>query len=98
MTKQSMAYLVDALAASGYVIVAPDPDDRRAKRVRLTARGEAVWDALLALSAAAEADLAAQIGAAKMATLRSLLSELGAAIPPPPAPAAAQSAARGGRP
>lgn len=98
MTKQSMAYLVDALAAAGYVTVAPDPDDRRAKRVRLTARGEAVWEALLALSAAAEAELAARIGVAKMATLRSLLQELGAAIPQPPEPGGGQSAAPAGRP
>ena len=36
ITKQSMAYLVESLAASGYVAMAPDPEDGRAKRVRLT--------------------------------------------------------------
>ena len=30
LTKQSMAYLVEALAQSGYVTIAPDPEDGRA--------------------------------------------------------------------
>ncbi|MBN8874980.1 MAG: winged helix DNA-binding protein [Rhodospirillales bacterium] len=98
MTKQSMAYLVEALAGAGYVTVTADPDDRRAKRVRLTARGEAVWEALIALSAAAEARLAARIGAAKMASLRALLGELAAAIPPPPGPDGGRSAAPAAKP
>ncbi len=39
MTKQSMGALVDALEHGGYVERVDDPDDRRASRVRLTARG-----------------------------------------------------------
>lgn len=41
VTPQSMSYLVDQLATRGYVERTPDPDDARAVRIRLTARG---WD------------------------------------------------------
>ncbi len=76
MTKQSMAYLVESLAEGGYVAVGPDPADGRARLVRLTARGQRVLAALLALSEEAEADLAARIGQGKMTTLKAILDEL----------------------
>src|SRR3954453_6041505 len=40
ITKQSAGELVDELAESGYVERIPDPDDRRAKLICLTERGE----------------------------------------------------------
>ena len=42
ITKQSMGYLIDYLAARGYVERLPDPADGRAAIVRLTERGWAV--------------------------------------------------------
>src|SRR5438094_9336389 len=39
MTKQGMMLLVDDLERRGYVRRVPDPEDGRAKVVRLTARG-----------------------------------------------------------
>jgi DNA-binding MarR family transcriptional regulator len=39
MTKQGMMLLVDDLESRGYVRRAPDPDDARAKVVKLTAHG-----------------------------------------------------------
>src|SRR5882672_3833977 len=39
MTKQGMMLVVDDLESRGYVRRAPDPDDARAKVVRLTAHG-----------------------------------------------------------
>src|SRR6476660_6739272 len=39
ITKQSMGALVDALEQGGYVERVEDPDDGRAARIRLTARG-----------------------------------------------------------
>ncbi len=40
VTKQSAAFLVEQLESAGYVERVPDPSDRRAKLVRLTAQAE----------------------------------------------------------
>jgi DNA-binding MarR family transcriptional regulator len=42
VAKQSAGFLVDQLEASGYVERVPDPTDRRARLVRLTARADKV--------------------------------------------------------
>jgi DNA-binding MarR family transcriptional regulator len=42
VTKQSAAFLVEQLEAAGYVERVPDPDDRRARLVRLTPRADDV--------------------------------------------------------
>lgn len=42
VTKQSAAFLVDQLEAAGYVERIPDPVDRRARLIRLTARADRV--------------------------------------------------------
>lgn len=76
LTKQSLSYLVEDLAASGYVTLVPDPTDGRAKLVCLSARGHEVSRALLRLSRKVEDDFAARLGPAKMARLRALLAEL----------------------
>src|SRR6478609_2720864 len=39
MTKQSVGEIVDDLVALGYVERIPDPQDRRAKLIRLTSKG-----------------------------------------------------------
>src|SRR5215831_20907484 len=61
MTKQSMGYLVDDLEALGYVERVPDPTDRRAKVVRLTARGRAVERTVREVIKQIEADWAARL-------------------------------------
>ena len=76
MTKQSMAYLVDALAASGYLKIVPDPADGRAKLAMLSARGKNAMRALIELSAQFEADLAKSLGETKLMQLRKLLEEV----------------------
>ncbi|TBW35780.1 MarR family transcriptional regulator [Siculibacillus lacustris] len=80
MTKQSMAYLAQALADLGYVTIAGDPDDRRAKRVRLTDRGHAVWAALIDLSEREESRAAARLGRARLDALRATLRDLAEVI------------------
>ena len=82
ITKQSMAYLTESLRAAGYVSVEPDPDDRRAKLVRLTDRGEAAVETLRTLSAEVEETLAERMGARKVEQLRSLLAEVAAVMRP----------------
>jgi len=42
VTKQSAGFLVEQLEAAGYVERVPDPADRRARLVRLTARADRV--------------------------------------------------------
>ena len=76
MTKQSMGYLADRLAATGYVALVPDPTDRRAKRVQLTDKGRAASETMIRLSAEAEQALAGVVGQADMARLRSVLERL----------------------
>lgn len=76
MTKQSMGYLADSLAAAGYVTLEPDPTDRRAKLVRLTKRGWEAGEAMARLSAATERDLGELVGQAEMVKLRRVLERL----------------------
>jgi DNA-binding MarR family transcriptional regulator len=76
LTKQSMGYLVDELEARGYVERVPDPTDRRAKVVRLTARGQEVEDTVRAVIANIEAEWAARLGQDDYAHLVRLLRAL----------------------
>ena len=76
MTKQSMGYLVDDLAALGYVERVPDPTDRRAKVVRLTARGRAVDETVRKVIRQIEADWAARLGQEEYQHLTRLLRAL----------------------
>lgn len=76
MTKQSMGYLADSLAAAGYVTLEPDPTDRRAKQVRLTKKGRQAGEAMVRLSVATEQEFSALIGKAEMVQLRRLLERL----------------------
>jgi DNA-binding MarR family transcriptional regulator len=76
LTKQSMGYLVDDLEALGYVERVPDPTDRRAKLVRLTARGWAVDRTVREVIEKIEADWAARLGEADYAELARLLRAL----------------------
>ena len=76
MTKQSMAYLAEDLTRLGHLESIPDPADGRARILRLTPSGQALLQALTALSAEAEAAMAARIGPARMAALRRALERL----------------------
>jgi DNA-binding MarR family transcriptional regulator len=76
MTKQSMSTLVAELEAAGYVERVDDPDDARATRVRLTAKGRAYGRAVRAFSRRMEAELADRVGAARVEALRATLDVL----------------------
>jgi DNA-binding MarR family transcriptional regulator len=76
ITKQSMSALVSDLEAAGYVERVADPDDARASRVRLTARGRAYGRAVRAFSRSVEADWAGRVGAQRIEELRATLEEL----------------------
>lgn len=76
MTKQSMGYLVDDLEAHGYLERAPDPADRRAKVVRLTARGRQLDDTVRAVILKIEADWSRRLGPENYQQLAQLLRAL----------------------
>jgi DNA-binding MarR family transcriptional regulator len=73
MTKQAMAELIADLERLGYVRRAPDPDDRRAKRIELTDRGWQAVDAALGAFRSMEAGLAEQITPKRLQQLRRAL-------------------------
>jgi DNA-binding MarR family transcriptional regulator len=75
-TKQAMGQLIDALERSGYIERIPDPHDRRAKQIRLTARGWAVHERGGAIVAALQTDWAAALGPGRLAQLLTLLADL----------------------
>jgi len=76
ITKQSMSALVDHLETHGYVERVDDPDDARATRVRLTARGRAYGRAARVFGRELELELAERIGAKHVEDLRVALELL----------------------
>ncbi len=88
ITKQSVGEIVTDLEKLGYVERIPDPDDRRAKLVRLTQRGQEVQEAAWAIFVEIEAEWGERIGKKKVAALRAALEEL-SLLPPLVLPRAA---------
>jgi DNA-binding MarR family transcriptional regulator len=80
MTKQAMAELVAHLEAHGYVERVPDPGDRRARLVRTTPRGRAVFAIVRDFVAELDGRLGSRLGEAKLRRLRALLHELNDAL------------------
>jgi DNA-binding MarR family transcriptional regulator len=73
VTKQAASQLVEQLVQRGYVKREPDPNDRRSRRLALTARG---WECTRAAQAAAGDTTAAwehQVGTQGMAALHAAL-------------------------
>jgi DNA-binding MarR family transcriptional regulator len=78
ITKQSMAELVAHLERHGYVERVPDPNDRRAKLVRATRKGEELYAIAREFVAEVEEEWTRLLGRAKMRQLKKLLEELNA--------------------
>jgi DNA-binding MarR family transcriptional regulator len=76
MTKQGMMLLVDDLETRGYVRRVPDPDDARAKVVRLTVRGRRYVAEARRAVAAVEARVRRELGDRRYESLRAALDEL----------------------
>ena len=76
LTKQALAQALEPLEDGGYVEVAPDPADRRARVVRLSDRGHEVIEALRAMQAEYERSWAERVGAARWTAAREVLVEL----------------------
>ncbi len=86
MTKQSVGEIVDDLVERGYVKRVPDPDDRRAKLICLTERGEAAQALGFGLFAAVEKRWMERYGPEKIARLRETLEEIAVAEAPDSVP------------
>jgi DNA-binding MarR family transcriptional regulator len=76
MTKQGMMLLVDELEGRGYVRRVPDPEDGRAKLVRLTARGRNYVAEARRAMAAVESRARRQLGWRRYQGFRAALEEL----------------------
>jgi DNA-binding MarR family transcriptional regulator len=75
-----MGELVSHLERHGYVERVADPDDGRAKRVRLTDRGFQIYELARVLVTELERIWTGYVGEVKFAQLKRLLAELGDAI------------------
>jgi DNA-binding MarR family transcriptional regulator len=80
ITKQSMAELVAHLERHGYVERIPDPDDRRAKLVRATRKGNELYAIAREFVAEVDREWTRLLGKSKMRQLKSLLRELNDAL------------------
>ena len=76
MTPQAMGELVDELEELGYVTRQPDPSDRRAKLIVLTARGRKAVDAGVQTIVGLEDHISQVLGVRGRQTLRELLAQL----------------------
>src|SRR5437867_10090241 len=76
VTTQGMMLLVDELEEAGYVRRVPDPEDGRAKLVRLTARGRNYVAEARRAMAAVESRARRQLGWRRFAAFRAALEEL----------------------
>lgn len=76
ITKQSMGSLVDHMMACGYVERLPDPNDGRAKIVRLTGRGWELDSAAREVLSQVEQEWAEQVGDERLAQLKQTLTDL----------------------
>ena len=76
VTKQTAGFLVDQLEKSGWVERVPDPSDKRARLVRISARGQKALPVAAAAVAEVEAEWEAHLGKQHMAELRRALTKL----------------------
>ena len=76
VTKQTAGFLVDQLAASGYVERAPDPRDARARLVRITPRGFEAIAVAREVQERIEAEWRTHLGERRFEDLRTTLLSL----------------------
>ena len=76
ITKQSAGFLVDQLQRAGYVERVPDPDDARARLVRVAERGRQAMPLAAAVVAEVENEWTEHLGPRRMGQLRDALARL----------------------
>ncbi len=70
VTKQAAIKVVDEMEARGFLTREPHPTDRRAKVLRLSAKGQTVREAALSASHSMERELRARVGDADVDAFR----------------------------
>ena len=78
MDLSALGHTLKPLIRDGYVETFADPDDRRARRVRLTSRGEIKLAEVMKLWAVAQQRFEAIVGKEQAASLRAMLDEVAA--------------------
>lgn len=81
ITKQSVHELVGHLETCGYLVRVPDPADRRARIVQLTARGRGLETVIRAQARGAEERIAGILGPRRFAALQQALEDLIGELP-----------------
>jgi DNA-binding MarR family transcriptional regulator len=76
VSKQALNYLLGEMERLGYLMRRDDPEDRRAKRVEITARGREVVRSIRRTVRAVEAEWERELGPERFALLRALLLDL----------------------
>jgi DNA-binding MarR family transcriptional regulator len=84
ISKQALNYLLGELERLDYLERQPDPDDLRAKRIALTARGTSAIAVIRSAVDEIETSWAQQLGPKRFAQFRSLLLELNQLTEPRP--------------
>jgi DNA-binding MarR family transcriptional regulator len=92
ITKQSAGEIVDDLAKLGYLERVPDPADRRAKLIRLTAKGEEAQRVGFRLFGKLERRWGERYGTERVAAMRELAEEIAASQAPELVPELSQAA------
>lgn len=82
IAKQTALALVDRLVAAGYVERVADPEDGRARLVRLTDRGRDILPVARAEEQRIDEEWAAHLGPARMRELRAALQDLRTVVGP----------------
>ena len=73
MSKQAMNQLLKSLEALGYLTRSDAPDEGRARLVRLTRRGRAVYAKMVDILQGIEREWSTELGAKRFAELKQLL-------------------------
>src|SRR5499427_3582289 len=73
MSKQAMNQLLKSLEALGYLTRSDAPDEGRARLVRLTRRGRAVYAKMVDILQGVEREWSSELGAKRFAELKELL-------------------------
>jgi DNA-binding MarR family transcriptional regulator len=76
MTAQGMYKIIGEMVARGYVERAPDPEDGRANRLRLAARGRAALAAARRFHSGYERRLRAELGESRVDDVRRVLTAM----------------------